>query len=227
MALAWMTPRRELGRERARWLTQRIGRELRFARLGAGMTQARVAALAGSSQSAISRLELGVPPLDFELGCRVAAVVGHEIGLSLHPADGSTLRDRKQLSIAQRIVGLRHTSWRPALEVAVGVGRDRRAIDLVLSRPEELVACEIERWLVDFGAQLRAHQLKREALAATDDRPVRLLLVVRETDHNRTAVRDHRDLVRRAGFADGRHVWRSLREGRPIGRDGLVFMRER
>lgn len=227
MALAWMTPRRELGQERADWLAKRNGRELRLARLSAGMTQARVAALAGGSQSAVSRLELGVLPMDFELACRVAAVVGHEIGLGLHPAHGSTLRDRKQLTIAQRVAGLLHGSWQSALEVAVGVGRDRRAIDLVLTRPEEIVACEIERWLIDLGGQLRAHQLKREALAATVDRPVRLLLVVRDTDHNRAAVRGHRDLLRRAGFADGRHVWRALREGRPIGRDGLVFIRER
>jgi transcriptional regulator with XRE-family HTH domain len=227
MALNWRVSHDHIAQERATWLAKRIGRELRLARLASGMTQRRVATLTGSSQSAISRMELGVLPLDFELACRMAAVVGHEVGLGLYPAHGSSLRDRGQLGVAQQIVGELHPSWRAALEVGVGSGRDRRAVDLVLSRPEELVACEIERWLVDFGAQLRAHQLKREALAASEDRPVRLLLVVRDTDHNHGAIREHRQLLQRSGFTGGRHIWRCLREGRPLGADGLMFVRER
>ena len=71
------------------------------------------------------------------------------------------LRDSGQLALAQTIAAAAHPSWRARLEVPVAPG-DPRAADLVLTGPTEIIHIEIERALVDFQAQLRSAQLKRE-----------------------------------------------------------------
>ncbi len=74
-----------------------------------------------------------------------------------------------------------HPSWRPQLEVPVAPG-DLRAADLLLASAIEIVHVEIERALVDLQAQLRAAQLKREAIArAQQADPVRLVIAVPDT----------------------------------------------
>lgn len=226
----WASPQR-VGRRRASQVARRVGRELRLARLISGRTQTQVAEAAGLSQSSVSRLELGALPFDLERACRAAAAVGHELGAAVHPLVPVGLRDRGQLGVAQAMVAGLHPSWRPSLEVPVGSGADRRAdrraVDIVLVGDDEIVAMEIERWLVDVQAQLRAHQLKRATLAARHSRPVRLVLVMRDTPRHRTMLAPHEPLLRQAGFVIGRPVWESLRHGGALGTDGIVWFRPR
>jgi len=153
-----------VGRARSRHLAALFGRELRLARMTAGLPQARLALLAGVSQTEVSRAERGVGEVRLEARCRLAAACGHELGWRLYPVATVRLRDSGQLAIAQLIVQAAHPRWRPRLEVPVAPG-DRRAADLLLSGPTEILHVEIERALVDVQAQLRAAQLKRQALA--------------------------------------------------------------
>ncbi len=116
------------------------------------------------SQAQVSRAEHGTGGMSLEQRCRLAAAVGHEIGWKLYPVATVSLRDSGQLALAHAIIAGAHATWHRQLELPVASG-DRRAADLVLSGPEELIHIEIERTLVDFQAQLRSAQLKRHALA--------------------------------------------------------------
>ena len=66
---------------------------------------------------------------------------------------------------------------------------------------------------------------KRDALAERHQRPVRLVLVVLDTRRNRVAVREHEALIRSALPPGSREFLSSLRNGKPLGRDGLVWVR--
>jgi transcriptional regulator with XRE-family HTH domain len=169
-----------IGRWRARYLASVFGRELRVARMTAGLTQAGLAGLAAVSQQQASQAELGAVDVSLEARCRLAAACGHELGWRLYPVATVRLRDSGQLALAQVIVAAAHPSWRAGLEVPVAPG-DARAADLVLTSVKGIIHVEIERALVDLQAQLRSAQLKRDALAAREGRPIRLVIAVPDT----------------------------------------------
>jgi transcriptional regulator with XRE-family HTH domain len=211
---------------RARWddLARRYGRELRLARMTSGLTQRDLARLAGVSQQVVSRAELGDPGVALEIRCRLAAACGHEVAVRLFPVSTVTLRDSGQLSIAQTLIAAARPPWSHRLEVPVGQD-DRRAADVLFAHPEEVAEVEIERALVDFQAQLRAGQLKRDAIAAREGRPVRLVIAAPDSQTVRQRLRPFSEVIARTLPASSRRVWQSLRSGRPIGADGLVFVR--
>jgi len=218
------TRRRDAGAERARWLAQRFGQELRLARVAAGLTQRQLAVLAGVSQQRVSRAERGSRAISLDARCRMAAAAGHDLSLRLYPAESVRLRDSGQLALAQNIVDAAHDHWRAALEVPVAVG-DPRAADLVLSRPDGAIHVEIERLVVDVQAQLRAGQLKRESLAVRLQRPVRLVLAVADTRANRARLEPFADLFGRTLPLNSREVWAAIRAGVPLSADGILFVR--
>jgi hypothetical protein len=96
---------------------------------------------------------------------------------------------------------------------------------MLLAHAMERVQVEIERMIVDFQAQLRSAQLKRNALASGDPRPVRLVIAVPDTRATRRMLTDL-DAVMAATLAvPSRRIWHGLRTGTPIGGDGLLFVR--
>ena len=146
----------------------------------AGLSQARLATLAGASQAEVSKAERGLQDVSLEARCRLAAACGHELGWRLYPVATVRLRDSGQMALAQAITAAAHPGWQARLEVPIAAG-DARAADLVLTSGRGVLHIEIERALVDFQAQLRSAQLKREALAAHDARPIRLVIAVPDT----------------------------------------------
>jgi len=156
--------------------------------------------------------------------CRLVAACGFELGWRLYPARTVRLRDSGQLEIATAISAATHTGARIAMEVPVAP-RDLRAADLLITLPDEILHVEIERSLVDLQGQLRAAQLKRQALAEHEERPVRLVLAVPDTAAARRAINDIGPLVERTLPATSRAIWKAIRTGRPIGADGLLFVR--
>lgn len=188
------------------------------------MSQARVAQLSGVTQQLVSLAELGEPTISLDARCRLAAACGHELGWRLYPVATVRLRDSGQLALAQRIVGTAHPSWTPRLEVAIGPG-DPRAADLVLIGADEVIHIEIERALVDFQAQLRAAELKREALVQREHRPVRLVLAVPDTTTSRRRLAPFADLIARTLPGTSRAIWRAIRSGEQLGGDGILFVR--
>jgi transcriptional regulator with XRE-family HTH domain len=218
----------DAGHARAIQLARRIGTEVRLARMIAGLTQAQVAARAGTSQTKVSRIERGLGTHDLGVISRAAAAVGHELGVRLYPTSLVRLRDGGQLGVARAVVSAMAPPWSSRLEVPVSAqAADRRAVDVLATHPDEVVAIEIERWLSDFQAQLRAGQLKRDALAERAGRPVRLVVAVRDTHRNRLAVREFASLLEAALPMPSHRIWRALRSGKPISGDGILWVRER
>ena len=190
----------------------------------AGLTQAQVGRLAGVAQKQVSRAELGAFNLSLEVRCKLAAACGHELGWRLYPVATVRLRDSGQLSLAQAITGAAHRNWHARLEVPVAPG-DRRAADLVLTSTTEILHIEIERALVDMQAQLRSAQLKREALAASRQQPVRLIIAIPDTKAARARLAPFAELIARALPVTSALAWRAIRSGEPLGGDGILFVR--
>ena len=214
-----------IGRARSRYLAGAFGRELRIARMNAGLSQVRLAALAGVSQSEASKAERGALDISLEARCRLAAACGHELGWRLYPVATVRLRDSGQMALAQAIVAAAHPSWKARLEVPIGPG-DRRAADLVLTGPTEIIHIEIERALVDFQAQLRSAQLKREALAARETKPIRLVIGVPDTRSSRARLEPFAQLIIQSMPAGSRAVWQAIRGGEPLRQDGILLVRQ-
>jgi len=215
----------DIGRQRARELRHRVGREVRTARLAAGLTQRQVGSLAQIRQEYVSAIERAVRSPSLDVTCRLAAALGHELGVRFHPAQGVPLRDSGQLRLVEAIVVLTDPgTWRARLEVPVST-TDRRAADLVLESTVEVAHIEVERLITDLQAQVRAAGLKRDMLANRYDRPVRLILAVPDIRSMRQLVREHAGFVARTFPVPSRAIWRSIRRGHAIGGDGLLFVR--
>jgi DNA-binding XRE family transcriptional regulator len=196
------------------------------ARAATGLTQTGVATSAGISQSFVSLIERGLRVPDIQTACTLAAAVGHEASLRLFPLDGVSLRDSGQLSMAAIIIDHANAVWHPGLEVPIAPGsRDRRAADLVLTGPREVLHIEIERHLVDLQAQLRAAQLKRAALAQRLEMSVRLVVALPGTRRARETVAAVGSVLRAALPASSASVWHAIRTGQELGSDGLLFVR--
>jgi transcriptional regulator with XRE-family HTH domain len=217
----------ELGRARARELRRRYGAELRVARTSAGIPQRELARLADVSPSEVGQVERAEIEPSLDVMARLAAAAGGELVVRIYPGDGIRLRDSGQLAVAELIGTQAHHRWRRRYEVPVARPPDRRAGDMLLEQPIEVVLLEIETALADFQAQHRSAQLKRASLADLAGRPVRLVIALLDTDRNRAAVHAHADLIREALPVSSRQVWQAIRSGEPIAGDGLLWVRPR
>jgi transcriptional regulator with XRE-family HTH domain len=205
-------------------LARRSGTELRIARMAAGLTQRQVGHLAGVTQQLVSLAERGDPGIRLEVRCRLVAAAGHELGWKLYPVAGVSLRDSGQLHLAQAILSALSTQLTARMEVPIGAG-DLRAADLLITAPAELIHVEVERSLFDLQAQVRAAQLKRDAIARDSTRPVRLVIAVPDSARARAVVGSISEIVRAAFPIPSRQIASALRNGAPIGGDGLLFVR--
>jgi transcriptional regulator with XRE-family HTH domain len=204
---------------------RRIGDEVKLSRATLGMSLQQVADRAGVSWSTAARAQAGDPTIALGTLCAVTEAVGLDLVLHAYPGRQPTLRDTGQLSLVEHVCQEARGSWQPTVEA--GVGEHGRAIDLVLFGPREILACEIERVAIDFQAQFRRADLKRRELAASHQRPVRLVMVVEDTRRNRSAIQGHADVIRAGLPAGPREVLRALRSGGVLGRDGLLWVRRR
>lgn len=206
----------------AREIASSVAREITLARLNSGLSVRAAARLAGVSPQTQSRAELGDSSLQLATLCRVAAAGGLRVWGRAFPASAPSLRDTGQLTIAGALRNLGHPSLTFRLEVAVG---DQRSVDVVCYGATEIIAIEIERLLSDFQAQYRRATEKRDALAERHQRPVRLVFAVLDTRRNRAAVHAHAPVIATALPAGTREVLGAIRTGRPLSRDGLVWVR--
>ena len=210
-------------RRRAAEQTTKIGADIRLARSVVGMSTQQAAARAGVSWSTLVRLEIGDPNAEVSTLCAVCEAVGLDLVLRAYPGRQPSLRDTGQLALAEGLCARADRSMTPTIELAIG--QHGEAIDTVFFGPQEIIAAEVERMIVDFQDQYRRADRKREALGAQHSRPVRLVMVLEDTKRNRTAVERHIEIVRTALPAGSREVFRALRTGEPLGRDGLAWVR--
>lgn len=201
----------------------RWGDEVHLARIGLGMSKRTAARRAGIAWATWDAAERGNPGTTLATLTSMGEAVGLDLVLNAYPGRSPSLRDTGQLEHAQAIVATAHGSWQAALELSVGP--HGRAIDLVLFGPTEILAIEIERLALDYQAQYRRADEKRQLLAAEHRRPVRLVMLIEDTRRNRDAMAPHLDLVGRSLAGGTREVLAAIRNGEPLGRDGLLWRR--
>ena len=203
----------------ATWLLQRLGRELRLARIAAGSSQSEVARRIALSASALSRIERGASDSVSLLTLqRHAAVLGLQLSVRLYPG-GRRVLDAPQLALLGRLRERTEPAWRWELEVPVPMHRDMRAADCRLTRGDVTLVVEAITRLSDVQAQLRAAQLKARDLAAT-----RLVLLVGASRANRAALREAFPVVRAALRTGTKRLVSELANGEDPGGDCLIVL---
>ena len=171
-----------------------IGQAVAAARDRRGWTQAILAARAGTSQAAISRLERGVPPLEVGRLVRVARALGisPRVELTRDPLDGPV--DAGHLAIQELLVRLgRATAGTALVELPLGTSDRARSVDVCVHRRAlgELIVQEAWNRIGDVGAGLRSFDhklaLAAEAAVAFPNPPTKVtgVWVVRATRANR------------------------------------------
>ncbi|HEX6474972.1 MAG TPA: hypothetical protein VF114_07805 [Candidatus Limnocylindria bacterium] len=204
----------------------RFAEELRVARVGLALSKRALAARAGVARSTIDRAEAEALDLGVGTLTAIAAAADLDLVLRTYPRRGRRVRDAHHAALVE---SLRHaavgSAWRTRLEVAAG--DFGRSADVVMFGPSEVLHIEVERRIVDLQAQLRSGLHKRDAIAATTERPVRFVLVVEDVRGNREALRRHDALLRSQLPATSRQIMRALRTGEPLGQDGLLWRRSR
>ena len=211
------------GERRAARQADGVTRDIVASRARRGETRTVVAARAGVSPDSVRRVEHGDPHVQLNTLCAVAEALGLDIVVRAYPGQPPSLRDAGQLGVEETIRSIAHGTWH--LQAEVLAGDHGQAIDLCLFGPTEILAMEIDRLLLDFQEQYRRNAVKREFLAARHRRPIRLVMVVLATDRNRHAVQAHRAFIQSVLPAGSREVLRSLRTGKPLTRDGLLWIR--
>lgn len=217
-----MANRQSVLRESSRladWILNEIGRELRVARLTAGLRLIDVATVLRMSAAHVSRVEnglikgIGVPALT-----RHAAVVGLKPYVRLYPAISRPL-DSAQLALFARLKERINPRWHIELEVPMPKVGDLRAADAVLSIEGCRCMVEVFTRVADFQAQLRSAHLKQRDLDAD-----RLILVVAATATNRRALRLAEAAVNSALPLGTKPTLQRLAAGTDPGADGLVLL---
>lgn len=203
----------------ASWLLRDLGRELRVARIAAGLRQLDVARRLGTSTASICRVEKGsIRALTLGRLQRHAAVVGLKPFLKLYPSARRVL-DQPQLDLLADFRARLHTAWSFATEVGVPIPGDLRAADCRFATAGCVCIGEAYTRISDYQAQSRAALLKKRDLGAE-----RLYLIVRGTTTNRHALRAAGALVRASFPLETRAVMQALGEGRDPGGDGIVLL---
>ncbi len=218
---------RERRLARAVYVIERDMREagdaLREARLQAGLTLEQVASVIGASKSTVLRWERhqGPGPRAPELA-RHAAAVGLDARVRLYKAaDGAQLHDRSQVDLLTKLRKRLHTSLVMDVEPPVisTPGVDARAFDAIIRIPPIRCSAEAFSRFHNCQAQLRDCSLKQR-----DSGVERLIVVVKDTRHNREAVNTARDLIADAFPLGARAVLTALAAGRDPGANGLIFL---
>jgi transcriptional regulator with XRE-family HTH domain len=204
---------------RARRLLADLGTELREARIGRGLRLTDVARAAGASASHISRIERGLTrDLGFLHLVRHGAVVGLKLHARFYPAGGG-LRDAAQIDLLRRLRARIGDRWSWTLEAPLNIPGDLRAFDALLTRPGATIAVEAITRLRDAQAQLRAATIKQR-----DGNVPRLVLLIKATDHNRTALSSAADVLATSFPLGTRATLKALSEGTDPGDNGIVLL---
>lgn len=194
------------------------------ARAALGLTRERAASLAGISASTLAAVEDGKASVQLDTLASACDAVGLRLWVRAYPGQPPSLRDSGQMELASLVCAAANGRWRVAMEHVVDA-RYGRAADLVLFGPDEILQVEIERRILDWQAQYRAARLKHALLLEIHRRPVRLVVAVEDTRRNRFTLGSYLPGIRLELPAASRDVWRAIRTGRSLARDGLIWLR--
>lgn len=211
--------RLERAREDELRVRQKIGREIRLARHGAGISVERAAAAVGLSASTYRRIELaqatGASVEQLSLAC---ASVGLVYRAAAYPA-GRGVRDEGHGLILGRFHARlpRSAPWRT--EVPVPVRGDLRAWDAMTVLERRRIVIEAEMRLLDAQAVDRRIALKRR-----DSAIELVILLLPDTHANRATIAADRELLRANFPLDSRAVLAAIGLGKAPRSSGIVIL---
>jgi transcriptional regulator with XRE-family HTH domain len=212
--------RLELGLADARDLARVVSRELREARLAAGLSQATAARAAGMSASQWSRLERGAATRPGILQvCCAARVLGLRASVKLYPV-ASPLRDAGQLRVFERLLAVLGAPLTVQREIGLPIAADLRAWDAMITDGRSSCFADLETHITDAQALERRLRLKQR----DDPRATVVLLVLARTDHHRRLLAEHREAFRDLLPLDSTQVLGALRAGRRPPASGIVLL---
>lgn len=200
----------------------RLGAEVRSSRRRRRRTQAQVGALAGLSQSSISRLERGHGGgLTLDTWQRIGLALGRAliVGLARDPDDD--VADAGHLAVQELLLRLaRHGGRAGSFELATRPTDPHRSVDVASRDDAQRVLILQEAWnrIDDIGAAARSTARKvaeAEALAVAiggEGGPYRVasVWIVRATARNRTLVHRYPEVFQARFPASSVAWWRAL-----------------
>jgi len=184
----------------------------------AGLSARRLGSMVRISHTQVLRIERGdAPHVDLDVLARMAAVLGHELSLGIHPV-ASPVRDSASLALLGRLRARIHPSIRWRSEVPMPIAGDLRSADATLASPLVDAMVECETRLGDVQATQR-----RIALKARDLRTHRVILLVLDSRHNRVVARTTPELHHQFPIGT-RAALGALSRGEDPGGDCLIFL---
>lgn len=207
------------GRRRGRQLTARLLDELRTARITGDVSQRTLAGALGWSHSEYWRFESGRTKTTSAVDiATVASVLGLELSAGLHPL-GEAIRDKGHQALIRRFRALLSAAYRVMAEAPLPLPGDRRAWDLLLRLPTQLIGVEAETRIRDMQRLVR-HMHERERDGGVDA----IVLVLAATRTNRELVDELRTALGPAYSTSPRLLLKCLREGQPLPGSGVVLL---
>lgn len=176
--------------------------------------------MVGVSQSDISRIEQlrRVELTSFaEIGA-MAAVLGYDLGANLYPV-GDAIRDKGHQALIGRFRKVLSPAWRVAAEVPLLNRDDKRAWDLLLRIPMQLVGVEAETKIRDVQSFVRRIR-ERERDGGADV----IVIVLAELAHNRRILPQLLEALGPNYATSARRALKSLREGKTLAGGAVVLI---
>ena len=196
-----------------------MGREIRLARVSAGISQREVGARVSISRSQWGRIENGeLDQLTVDQLSRACA----SIGLRLHARavpDADPALDSGQLALLDRFRRRLPGTVPMATEVPLPIPGDRRAWDGFIRIDGVAIGVEAEARIRDAQAVDRRCALKRR-----DGGVDMVILLVADTHANRRMLALHREALRLSFPLDTRQVLAAFRAGRAPTASGIVVL---
>jgi HTH-type transcriptional regulator / antitoxin HipB len=204
------------GRRRGEQLQRRVLSELREARMVRGVTQTRVARELGMSQPQLWRIENSTRRADLVRLSELAAVLGYELAVTLHPV-GDAIRDKGHQALLKRFRAVLGDAWRVATEVPFPNAGDARSWDMLLRSGTQRVGVEAETRVRDVQALVRRMRGREQAGGADA-----IVLVLSDSAHNRRLAPELRLAL---GWPTSpRALLRALRSGEQLPGSGVVLV---
>jgi transcriptional regulator with XRE-family HTH domain len=172
------------GALRGRTILADVAREFNEARLDHDLTYREIGDAVGLSGSQVSRIARGLAPsLTIIQAARLLSVVGLDLSARGYPT-GQPIRDAGHAALLERLRAQLHPTLRWRTEVPLPISGDLRAWDAWIGARGWDVAVEAETRARDLQALQR-----RIALKQRDGRVERVLLLLRDSRHNRDLIR--------------------------------------
>jgi transcriptional regulator with XRE-family HTH domain len=208
------------GRRRGREIVRQVVAELVGERRAAGVSQDRIAAQLGTSQSEISRLERLVTPdavsaVDL---CAYGALLGFDLVARLYRNSDEPVDAGHQKLIA-RFTAQLHPSWRVGREIPLPHVGDRRSWDLLLRLADHIVGIEAETRVRDVQRLVRRLRERQR-----DGGAHRIVLALADTAANRRVVPELIEALGPEFQTSARDLLGALRRGVPLSGSDVVVL---